>query len=102
MKFRTGFVVGAAVGAWAASKASGLQRGRRRPPAKGSGVPAADEAAEKLRAFSGLARERLADIVEGPLGNMARERIAEVISSTLSGAKSSGNGTVDTTARWPR
>ena len=109
MKFKTGFLLGAAAGAWAVNKASELQRGRR-PAAARSNSAAAEEASEKLRALSGLARERLSDLVEGPIGNMARDRIADLIGSSLSGGRSSssvnpernGNGTIDTDARWPK
>ncbi|MHB1988708.1 MAG: hypothetical protein ACYCSF_12125 [Acidimicrobiales bacterium] len=114
MKFRTGFVMGVAAGAWAVNKASELRRSRRPLASTGSQGAAADEAAEKLRAFTGLAKERLSDLAEGPLGNIARERLADLIGSSLGGnaSKSAGrlrnsgggddDGTIDTTARWPR
>ena len=105
MKFKTAFVLGAAAGAWAVQKFSEMQH---RPAGAGAGGgTAADEATEKLRAVTGLARERLSDLVEGPLGNMARERIADLIGTSLGAGKSSGrptssdNGTIDTTANWP-
>jgi hypothetical protein len=114
VKFRTGFVIGAAAGAWAVNKASQLQRGRRPVAAQASGTVAAEEAAEKLRALSGLARERLSDLVEGPIGNMARDRIADLIGASLNGngrangspangssGNGSGHGAIDTDARWP-
>ncbi len=111
MKFKTGFLLGAAAGAWAVNKASELRRGRRPSATKRSTTTGSDETAEKLRAISGLARERLSDLVEGPIGSMARERIADLIGASLSSnSRSSGssvngsstNGTIDTDARWPR
>jgi hypothetical protein len=116
VKFKTGFLLGAAAGAWAASKASELQKGRR--PGSGAG-PVTEDAAERLRALTGLARERLAEVMEGPVGNAARERLADLIGSSISGAvrgsrsgsgaKTAGNrdsvngsATIDTNARWPR
>ncbi|MGO9558866.1 MAG: hypothetical protein ACLPQS_13155 [Acidimicrobiales bacterium] len=110
MKFKIGFLLGAAAGAWAVNKASEVQRGRRPAAAMGSTTSGADEAAEKLRAISGLARERLSDLVEGPIGSMARDRIADLIGTSLSsnirsGASSvngsSTNGAIDTDTRWP-
>lgn len=109
MKFRTGFVLGVAAGAWAVNKASALQRGHRSSTTKG---PTSEETAEKLRAISGLAKERLSDLVEGPLGEMARDRLTALIGTSLGGSAGSGNdrhsnggggrSTIDTTARWPR
>ncbi len=116
-------MLGAAAGAWAVSKASELRKARR----TGAGTAsAADDAAERLRALSGLARERLAEVMEGPIGTVARERLADIIGSSISGAvrgsgssaKSSssrsssrngssnrdsvnGSATIDTAARWP-
>lgn len=98
MKFKTGFLLGAAAGAWAVSKASQLQRGGSAPARGSSG---SDEAAEKIRALSGLARERVADLVDGPLGTMARDRIAELIGASLGGRSIRGDGTIDASARWP-
>lgn len=85
MKFKVGFLLGAAAGAWLANKASDLQHGDGRPAT--SPAVAADEAAAKLKALSGLARERLTDLIEGPIGTMARDRLTEAIGSSLSGAR---------------
>lgn len=104
MRFKTGFLIGAAVGAWAARKAGGA--------VSGSGVAQSlggDEAAEKLRALSGLAKERLSDIMEGPIGAVARERFTELIGASLgnksepssSGQRKNGTSPIDTSARWP-
>ncbi len=97
MKFKTGFLLGAAAGAWAVSKASQLQRGG----SAARGVAGSEETAEKIRALSGLARERVADLVDGPFGTMARDRIAELIGASLGGRSGRGNGTIDTNAHWP-
>jgi hypothetical protein len=102
--------MGAAAGAWAVNKASELQRGRRGAPQKAwerPGGQAAEETAEKLRALTGLARERLSEVMEGPVGNIARERLADLISSSITGSRpgrtsANGSDTIDTTARWPR
>ncbi|HLI45015.1 MAG TPA: hypothetical protein VKU92_11180 [Acidimicrobiales bacterium] len=118
MKFKTGFVLGAAAGAWAASKAAGLQRSRSTTAPRPTGL--GDEAAEKLRALTGLARERLADIMDGPVAkvageraaNLARDRIVDLIGAgaaasmrpgSRSGASRSHlNGAIDANGRWPR
>ena len=83
MKFKTGFVLGAAAGVWAVRKAERLSggAGKKRPFAP-------EEASDKLRALSGLAKERLTDLVEGPVGAMARERVTELIGTSLSGPTS--------------
>jgi hypothetical protein len=108
MKFKVGFLLGAAAGVWAANKASELQHGPGSArPATAPPPATADEAAEKLKALSGLARERITTIAGGPLGNLARERLTEAISSSLSGARSNGgsrrrNGSdpIDTRGGW--
>ncbi len=86
MRFKTGFVIGAAVGAWAARKAAGLAPGGKQRPF------APEEASEKLRALSGLARERLSDLVEGPIGTMARERMTDLLGASLSSATTERGG----------
>jgi hypothetical protein len=101
VRFKTGFLIGAAVGAWAARKAGSA--------VSSSGVAQSlggDEAAEKLRALSGLAKERLGDIMDGPLGAVARERFADLIGASIgnkAGSSSQGkNGSpIDASARWP-
>lgn len=111
MKFKTGFLIGAAAGAWAVKKAASLQPNRSQE--KGA-PPGADEAAEKLRALSGLARERLSELIDGPLGTMARERVADLIGSSLGGVGNTAESdrawsggakreeaTIDASARWP-
>jgi hypothetical protein len=108
MKFKVGFVLGAAAGAWIANRATELQRGPGAKPAV-SPVEAADEAAERLRAITNLARERLTTVMDGPVGNLARDRIADLIGASLSqsrdgepsGRHSSRNrGSIDTKASW--
>ncbi|MGH9129362.1 MAG: hypothetical protein ACRDY2_10475 [Acidimicrobiales bacterium] len=113
MKFKTGFLAGAAVGVWAANKAGQLQRlgiGMKSGGQKGSkgsqrtSSATADQAAEKVKALGDLAKERLSGLIEGPLGEVARERVADLIHSSLSGGASSRSGEdpIDTKARWPR
>ena len=98
MKFRTGFLVGAAVGAWAVRKAAELQNGQSgfsRPAS-----PLGDEPAEKLKALSDIARERLSDLIEGPIGNLARDRIGELIGASLGSGRSGSRESVDVGGRW--
>lgn len=83
MKFKTGFVLGAAAGVWAARKAGELAGGPSKQLPFGS-----EEAGEKLRALSGLAKERLADIMDGPLGAKARDRVTELIGTSFGGSSS--------------
>ena len=97
MKFKVGFVMGCAAGYWAASKASQLQQvgagpARSRPAANGARAEAVS--AEKVRAISDLAKARLGDLLESPMGGVARDRVTELIGASLSGAA--------TPARWPR
>jgi hypothetical protein len=112
VKFKTGFFLGVAAGAWAANKASGLQRGgaggAQKLWARSAGA-SSEEAADKLRALTDLARERLAEVMDGPIGNLARERLTDLIGTSLGGpprgesSSTNGvNGSIDTTARWPR
>jgi len=97
MRFKVGFAMGCAVGIWAASKASQLQRvgagpKRNGPAANGSRTEAVT--ADKVRAISDLARARLGDLLESPISGVARDRMTELIGASLSGATAS--------ARWPR
>lgn len=92
MRFKTGFVLGCAAGAWAVSKASQLRRGdggeRSEWPRAGSRADGAEATAERVRAIGGLARERFTEFLDGPIGDIARARVAEVL--TGAGGKSAG------------
>jgi hypothetical protein len=89
MRFKTGFVVGCAAGAWAASKAASLRRvdysDNSWPRVVGSRARAvsAEVAAEKVRAVSDLARERVNGFMDSQAGAVARQRMAELITTTL-------------------
>ncbi len=90
MKFKIGFLLGAAAGAWVANKASELQHGPDARPSMSAGSTA-DDAADKLKALTGLARERFSGFIEGPIGNAARDRLTDVIGASLSGSRTSAN-----------
>jgi len=98
MRFKVGFVMGCAVGYWAASKATQLHQlgaGPKRDNPKPAAAPRVDAVnAEKMRAISDLARARLGELLDSPISGVARERVTELIGASLSGAAS--------TARWPR
>jgi hypothetical protein len=87
MRFKVGFFLGCAAGAWAASKASQL---RRTEPGRGdwprvasSRIDAvnAEATAERVRAIGDLARERLTGFLDSPIGDAARARVAEMLTS---------------------
>ena len=101
MRFRVGFVMGCGAGYWAASKASQLLGLGIAPKGRGPRVvdSRADAvSAEKVRAISDLARARLGDLLDSPIGGVARDRVTELIGASLSGV----GRPIDTTARWPR
>ena len=96
MKFRTGFVVGCAVGLYATRKAQQLRgplAGRTTLVAPGEwplSTPsaarssfAADVASDKVRALGTLARERASDVLRGPVGDLAKERVVAMFESVL-------------------
>jgi hypothetical protein len=89
MKFRTGFVVGCAAGAWAAAKVAELRHVETRdsswPRVVGSRAKnvSAEVAADKVRAVSDLARERMNFLMESPIGGLARQRVTEILTTTL-------------------
>ncbi|HXY45571.1 MAG TPA: hypothetical protein VEH29_15395 [Acidimicrobiales bacterium] len=88
MRFKVGFLLGCAAGAWAASKASQLRRtdGPRAdwPRVASSRADAvnAEATAERVRALGDLARERFTGFLDSPLGGMARARVVEMLSSS--------------------
>ncbi len=61
-----GFLLGAVAGAWAASKATQLKQGSGEGPTRSLDGLYGDDAAEKLRAITGLARERIFGLIESP------------------------------------
>jgi hypothetical protein len=89
MRFKTGFFLGCAAGAWAAAKASQLKRvdnARADWPRVASSRAenvSAEVSAERLRTLSGLARERLSGFLESPLGGIARDRLTAIVGSSL-------------------
>jgi hypothetical protein len=89
MRFKTGFLVGCAAGAWAVSKASQLRHTDAAqadwPTAAGSQAEHVnvEAASERVRALGDLARERFNGFLESPLGGVARDRLAEMVSSSL-------------------
>jgi len=100
MRFKTGFVLGCAAGAWAVSKASQLRPGERDrdkaewPRASGSRDEGFEAAAERVRAIGDLARERVSGLLDSPLGGIARARVAEVLTGAgrATGAPRRGGG----------
>jgi hypothetical protein len=99
MRFKTGFLVGCAAGAWAASKASQLKQGDgtradwpRVATSRAEHVNA-EATAERVRVISDLARERFNDFLTTPLGAMARDRLAEAVGSSL--GRGNGRETAD-------
>jgi hypothetical protein len=101
MRFKAGFVVGCAVGAWAVAKASHVQR-----PGVATGRRSSrdvDLTAEKVRAIGDLARERLTTFLDSPAGEAARERVTDLIGSSLAGVGAqSWHRPIDTSASSPR
>ena len=100
MRFKAGFVVGCAVGAWTVTKASQLQRlgvGTRRIPRRDFEV-----SAEKVRALGDLARERLTTFLDSPAGEATRERVTELIGASLAGVGGTRSRSVGTADGWPR
>jgi hypothetical protein len=89
MRFKTGFFLGCAAGAWAASKASQLKGGGNaqvdwpRVASSRAEHLSAEVSAERVRALGDLARERLNGFLGSPLGEMARGRLTEIVSSSL-------------------
>ncbi|MGH9169790.1 MAG: hypothetical protein ACRD0Z_02805 [Acidimicrobiales bacterium] len=98
MRFKTGFVVGCAAGAWAAAKAAELRRLDRRdaswPRVVGSRAKtvSAEVAADKVRVVSDLARQRVNGLMEGHLGVTTRQRVTEIITTTLRQSSGSARG----------
>jgi len=99
MRFKLGFVVGCAAGAWAAAKAAELRRGDQSlgdsgswPRVVGSRAKtvSAEVAAEKVRAVSDLARERVNGFMDSPLGGVARQRVTEIITTSIRQASGAG------------
>jgi hypothetical protein len=89
MRFKIGFVVGCAAGAWAASKVAELRHvetpDNSWPRVVGSRAKnlSAEVAADKVRAVSDLARERMNFLMDSQLGGVARQRVTEIITTTL-------------------
>lgn len=88
MRFKTGFFLGCAAGAWAASKASELKRGDigqadwpRVASSRAEHVNA-EAAADRVRALGDLARERFNGLLDTPLGGTARDRLVEMVNSS--------------------
>ncbi|MGA8680579.1 MAG: hypothetical protein ABSB54_02625 [Acidimicrobiales bacterium] len=88
MRFKVGFVLGCAAGAWAASKASQLKKsGHPRadwPRVASSRAEAvnAEATAERVRALGDLARDRFSGLLASPLGGLARARMGEMLSAS--------------------
>jgi len=88
MRFKTGFFIGCAAGAWAASKASQLKHtGQPRadwPRVASSRAESvnAEATAERVRVLGDLAREHLNGLLDSPLGGIARARMAEMFGSS--------------------
>jgi len=88
MRFKVGFFLGCAAGAWAASKASQL-RHTDQPKADWPRVASsraesvnAEATVERVRAFGDLARGRFTGFIESPLGGFARARMVEMMSAS--------------------
>lgn len=100
MRFKVGFVMGCAMGFMAAQKASQLQQlgnGPRRARPKAAAGRGESINSEKVKAISDLARARLQDLLESPIGGVTRDRVTELIGASLGASRA-----IDTTARWPR
>jgi hypothetical protein len=88
MRFKVGFFLGCAAGAWAASKASQLKQSDQpradwpRVASSRADAVASDATAERVRALGELARERVNGFLDSPLGGIARARMAEMLSSS--------------------
>jgi hypothetical protein len=89
MRFKMGFFLGCAAGAWVASKASQLKQTDQpradwpRVASSRAEMVNAEATAEKVRVLGDLARERFNGFLDSPLGAIARERIAEIRSSSV-------------------
>ena len=98
MRFKTGFFLGCAAGAWAAAKASELKRADQPradwPRVVSSRVESvnAEATAERVRAIGDLARERFSGVLGSPLGGMARARMTELVTSSIGRAGANGAG----------
>lgn len=96
MRFKTGFFLGCAAGAWAASKASDLKRADQPradwPRVVSSRVESvnAEATAERVRAIGDLARERFSGFLGTPLGGVARARMTELVTSSIGRAGANG------------
>jgi hypothetical protein len=94
MRFKTGFFLGCAAGAWAASKASQLKEGVNaqvdwpRVASSRAEHLSAEISAERVRAFGDLARERLNGFLGSPLGELARDRLVDIVGAS----RVAGNG----------
>ncbi|MGH9292521.1 MAG: hypothetical protein ACRDZ6_07065 [Acidimicrobiales bacterium] len=97
MRFKLGFVIGCAAGAWAAGKAVKLQRTAVPSASKPRGNGSADITAEKVRAIGDLARERFGTFLDSPAGNAAMKRFTDLVGESLTGIVTSRP--VSTTAR---
>jgi hypothetical protein len=90
MRFKTGFVLGCAAGAWAASKAAQVRRGGR-PGDESADWPQAgaswaqfettESSSGRQRPLGDLARERLTVFLDSPLGDRARARVVEMLTT---------------------
>ena len=99
MKFKTGFLVGAAAGLWAAKRAGVLDSRKATSAvsaARAAGTGGVEQTAEKLRALSGLARERVIGMVDGPIGEMTRGRLADLLGASFGDGSDSP---IETSAR---
>ena len=99
MRFKTGFLLGCAAGAWAVSKASqlkhsdGVRADWPRVASSRAEHVNAEATSERVRAFGDLARERFNGFLESPLGGVARDRLTEMVSSSL--GRNNGGEPVD-------
>jgi hypothetical protein len=88
MRFKTGFFLGCAAGAWAASKAAQLRHTDQsqsdwpRVASSRADSVSAEATAERVRAIGDLARERFTGFLDGPIGGLARARMVEVLSAS--------------------
>jgi len=102
MRFKTGFFLGCAAGAWAVGKASHLKRSddteAEWPTVASSRAEhmSAEATAERVRAFGDLAKERFNGFLESPIGGMARDRLADMVGSSL--GRNNGGNSADRTA----
>ncbi|MGH9304180.1 MAG: hypothetical protein ACRDZ5_07180 [Acidimicrobiales bacterium] len=85
MRFKFGFMVGCAAGAWAVSKVVQLRKVGIVPGAASRSNGTGDLTAEKARAIGDLAKERLTTFLDSPAGGVAMRRFTEVVADSLSG-----------------